>query len=97
MNDSFSPFRPSARPGLVAGLLGLLAAVAVQGATPTEVLAKIDPATGVGSDTATEFSVSGVVSTRATLPSTSTGRTGFSKDQLTEIWTVPAPVAEKVP
>ena len=68
MNDSFSPFRPSARPGLVAGLLGLLAAVAVQGATPTEVLAKIDPATGVGSDTATEFSVSGVVSTRATLP-----------------------------
>lgn len=36
--------------------------------TPTEVLAKIDAASGKASDTATEFSVTGVVSTRTVLP-----------------------------
>ncbi len=45
-----------------------LCVVVARAATPTEVLAKIDPATGKASDTATEFSVTGVVSTRTVLP-----------------------------
>lgn len=45
-----------------------LCVVVARAATPTEVLGKIDPATGKATDTATEFLVTGVVSTRTVLP-----------------------------
>lgn len=50
--------------------IGLVAAAVLQGvhaASIPDVLAKVDPATGKASDTTTEFSVSGIVSARATL------------------------------
>ena len=62
---------PVMKPSFSQRLSAMAAAVCVavaRAATPTEVLAKIDPATGKASDTATEFSVTGVVSTRTVLP-----------------------------
>jgi cytochrome c len=63
----FPAMKPSFSQRLSAVAAALFVAVA-RAATPTEVLAKIDAATGRTSDTATEFSVTGVVSTRTVLP-----------------------------
>ncbi len=49
-------------------LLVSLAALVARGAAPEEVLKQLDPATGKPKDTTTAFTVSGIVSARATLP-----------------------------